>query len=580
MSRFLLGGAVFLTLTSAASAADLGRVYEKSQPAWTWDGLYVGVHTGAMWSNFKAGDPFGRSVYGDNVGVPGYVLGGQIGYNFTVAPSWLAGVEIDGSFVESDGSNTCLQFHADFVGSNCQAKTQTMGTLAGRFGRMIGDNGHTLIYGKSGLAWSHNRVAMFGANNFFGALTQDATNTGYFAWGWTVGTGVEHAITPAWSVKFEYDYLHFGDRNVTTPQSNVIDPVTGDVTDVVARATSNIRQDAHVLKAGLNYKWGSDPRAVWPSVSPTYPVKAAPLKAWPAEPAGWSVEVGARYSFSSGRYQWDNFFVPDIAESRLTYGDMTGHSGEVFGRLDTPANVFIKGFVGAGSITSGNMHDEDWGIHDDPGAPFVGYTNTLSNPVKGPIRYGTADIGFDVLRGPDYKAGVFVGYNYFREELNAYACAQTANLASGICAPAVGPSTLVISQAATWQSLRVGYAGEAMLTDRIKIGADIAYLPYVSFDGRDDHWLRPGTFFLQSSQGGQGVQAELLLSYFVTPNLSVGIGGRYWAIWTDNGRFRCVGCDPADTEVSYNPLKGNTERYGVFVQTSYRFDMAGLAAKP
>jgi outer membrane protease len=488
-------------------------------------------------------------------------------------------VEIDGSFTDSDGSNTCLQFQADFIGSNCQARTHAMGTLSGRFGGMVGDDGRTLIYGKGGLAWSRNRVAMFGANNFFGALPQDATGRSYLAWGWTIGAGLERAITPAWSVKFEYDYLHFGDRDVTTPQSNSIDPVTGSVTDVVARATSNVRQDAHVLKAGLNYKWGGDPRAVWPSLSSVYPVKAAALKAWP-QPTGWSVEVGARYWFSSGRYQWDNFFVPDIAESRLTYGDMTGHSGEAFGRLDTPANIFIKGFVGAGSITGGNMRDEDWGLHDTGDPVFTGYTNTLSDPVKGPIRYGTADIGFDFLRGPDYKAGVFVGYNYFREVLNAYGCAQTANLASGICAPAEAPSTLIISQAATWQSLRIGYAGEAMLTDRIKIGADLAYLPYVSFNGRDDHWLRAGTFFPQFSHGGKGVQAELLLSYFVTPNLSVGIGGRYWAMWTDNGSFYCVGCNPAATEVSYNPFKGNTERYGVFVQTSYRFDMAGLDPKP
>ena len=36
--------------------------------------------------------------------------------------------------------------------------------------------------------------------------------------GWTVGTGVEHAITPAWSVKLEYDYAGFGGEALTTPQ--------------------------------------------------------------------------------------------------------------------------------------------------------------------------------------------------------------------------------------------------------------------------------------------------------------------------------------------------------------------------
>ena len=35
--------------------------------------------------------------------------------------------------------------------------------------------------------------------------------------GWTVGGGVEYALTPAWSLKLEYDYLSFGTSNVANP---------------------------------------------------------------------------------------------------------------------------------------------------------------------------------------------------------------------------------------------------------------------------------------------------------------------------------------------------------------------------
>ena len=31
-----------------------------------------------------------------------------------------------------------------------------------------------------------------------------------FIWGWTVGTGVEYAITGNWSAKIEYNFMDFG----------------------------------------------------------------------------------------------------------------------------------------------------------------------------------------------------------------------------------------------------------------------------------------------------------------------------------------------------------------------------------
>ena len=158
---------------------------------------------------------------------------------------------------------------------------------------------------------------------------------------------------------------------------------------------------------------------------------------------------------SAHNFQWDNFASPDVRISRLTYDKLNAQSGEIFGRVDTPINVFVKGFVGSGSIKSGRMNDEDWGFDKNLAPVFVGYTNTLSDPVKGPISYFTGDLGYDLQRGPGYKAGPFVGYNYFKETASAFNCQQMANAASGICSPAFPLGSLAITETARWQSLRV-----------------------------------------------------------------------------------------------------------------------------
>lgn len=73
---------------------------------------------------------------------------------------------------------------------------------------------------------------------------------------------------------------------------------------------------------------------------------------------------------------------------------------------------------------------------------------------------------------------------------------------TGICAPSFPSTVLTITETATWQSLRVGLSGESVLWNRIKIGGDVAYLPYARFDGLDNHWLRDvPTWFAQWGTG-------------------------------------------------------------------------------
>ena len=44
-----------------------------ASPAWSWTGFYGGVHVGAAAGTANFADPFGSSIFGDNVTTPGFL---------------------------------------------------------------------------------------------------------------------------------------------------------------------------------------------------------------------------------------------------------------------------------------------------------------------------------------------------------------------------------------------------------------------------------------------------------------------------------------------------------------------------
>jgi outer membrane protease len=447
----------------------------------------------------------------------------------------------------------------------------------GRLGLALGPAEHTLVYAKGGFAWQQSDVTATNNNNVTvepGIVSSTrippVTNSASFTQaGWTIGAGVEQSLTPAWSIRFEYDYLNFGHQGSVLIPESVSFPFENNHTFLtVPAATSNVSADVHMFKLGLNYKLGQDPWA--PGWGAAVPVlgKAPPMLFAP----GWEFEGGGRYWYSWGRFQKDLPPGPSndhSLESRLTYDNLTANTGEFFGRIDTPVNVFLQGFVGGGSISGGHLNDEDWVPFPPPAVP-VSYSNTISSNVTGPLFYGTIDLGYDLFRGPDYKVGPFVGYNRYSYTMNAGGCVQIAS-PSNPAAPCVGTgvsgaqptSQILIIEQDTWDSLRVGAAGETMLADRWKLYGDVAYVPYTQFTGTDQHLLR--SLIFDESGHGTGVQAEAFLSYLVTNQISVGIGGRYWALWTTSGT------DVANSVLSPRNDTYRTDRVGATFQASYKF---------
>jgi len=538
-----------------------------------WTGFYVGGHVGAAVDTATIADPFGSSIFGDNVITPGFLAGGQIGYNWQAPNSpWVLGVEADASWLTADGTNTCLAFSGLFVSATCHADPNAVGTLTVRGGYAFGPSDSTLIYAKGGAAWVHDNIDIT-TNN----VQTGVASTSYFNWGWTVGGGVEHALTPAWSVRLEYAYLGFASASVTTP-AGLLRDVPGGPFLITPAGTTNVSQNIQEVKVGLNYKFGVDSWSSWNGAAAVMPyyVKAPPVQAWLP---GWGFEFGSRVWFSSGKFQWNIGAGPagtggnsDI--SRLTYDGLTGYTGEYFQRIDTPWGLFAKGNLGLGVIDGGHQNDEDW-LRGGPAG--IAYSNTVSSTSNGQLGYGTFDLGYDVLRGPGYKVGPFAGYNYFSQRWNTFGCTQIANQFSD-CVPAVPATTQIGTQASTWQSLRVGLNSEVMLVPGLKLTADVAYLPYVSMTGQDNHLGRATTTFFDQQGTGQGVQLEAILSYLVTDNFSVGVGGRYWSMWTTNGTDTCTGCGGVGVVSPSSPAKFNTERYGTFLQADYRF--SGMSEGP
>ncbi len=70
------------------------------------------------------------------------------------------------------------------------------------------------------------------------------------------------------------------------------------------------------------------------------------------------------------------------------------------------------------------------------------------------------------------------------------------------------------------------------------------------------------------SGSAQGVQLETSLTYDFTRTLSLGVGGRYWAMWTDDAASTNI----FGTSCPCQTLPSKAERGGMFVQGSYKFN--------
>jgi hypothetical protein len=289
----------------------------------------------------------------------------------------------------------------------------------------------------------------------------------------------------------------------------------------------------------------------------------------------WEAEIGGRYFWSTGRTRKELFGDPPGSvtqlNSRLTYTGLSMHAGEVFGRVEHATGFFLKGFVGGGGILSGKLQDEDF----PPAEPI--YSSTNSEQRDGRLVYGSIDGGW-AWRVRDHKVGFFVGYFHYFERVNAFGCVQTA-FNPFVCAPPIPSSVLGIREDTNWDALRFGINGEVKFGDGWKFSGEFAWLPYVSLDAKDTHFLRlisagcqfdcfAGPIPERGVEALSSLQVEGILSYTFASGFSVGVGARYWNVHTNPGH---VTVDFPVAIPVQQAMTFKTERYGAFLQGSYKF---------
>ena len=224
-------GAIALT-GSAALAADLPSrapppVYLPPPPIFTWTGFYIGGQVGGAWgtggSSFTAFDPVTDTFVDASFGSgnpSGVIGGGHVGFNYQF-PGWslfsssgiVIGVEgsVDGS---SLSKTTVVALPGVFGASGtltAQSSLDIQGSIRGRLG-IAWDR--VLIYATGGVAFG-------GINTDFELSGVDEAGVPVFAstsrsnsrTGWTVGGGIEYALTNNWSIGAEYRFTDFGSIN-------------------------------------------------------------------------------------------------------------------------------------------------------------------------------------------------------------------------------------------------------------------------------------------------------------------------------------------------------------------------------
>jgi outer membrane immunogenic protein len=279
IDRWLKGVAIVaLTAvgTVAAQAADLPTRKEAPAPVFvpppfTWTGFYVGLNAGAIFTSGSRS----ATIYDPNAAVDGGFLnadfpgglgngqtgflgGGQAGYNWQTG-AFVLGVETDfqGSTVSKSFSSVGAPFAGpgvpvgllgDNLTVNGKASLDWLGTTRGRVGFVVTPDNRLMIYATGGVAYGG------GSSNF---SVFDATTGSYWNGspsssrvGWTVGGGVEYALTNNWTIRGEYLYADLGSSNFTSVGNAAAATFFPGV-----YASGHIDYRASIVRAAVNYKF-------------------------------------------------------------------------------------------------------------------------------------------------------------------------------------------------------------------------------------------------------------------------------------------------------------------------------------
>lgn len=178
----------------AANAADL-PAYEPAPavvapvPSFSWSGPYVGAQVGHGWTRAS------------NMNQNGWMLGAYAGYNYQFDNSpVVVGIETDFNWADQDGRKGQR-------GGTTRTKSDWNGATRARIGYAAD---RVLVYGAAGLAYADRELKRSPGGK------DEKTATG-----WTVGGGVDVALTDNVVARGEYRYTDYGKDRFSLPNSSL-----------------------------------------------------------------------------------------------------------------------------------------------------------------------------------------------------------------------------------------------------------------------------------------------------------------------------------------------------------------------
>jgi outer membrane immunogenic protein len=252
----LLAAVLLVLSAGVALAADYPRKPRKKPPPYVpppayvppplpapydWTGFYFGGNVGGGWANAKsdfsaAGSPVFASANNSLTGILG---GAQVGYNWQSGPT-VFGWESDFQFSGVKGQLDAPACPAAVCGVPLSAsysqKMPWFGTVRGRVGYA---SDMWLMYATGGYAYARlESEATASAGGATATVSRKETRSG-----WTVGGGIEVALSRQWTAKVEYLYIDLGTRQGSWALTGLPD------------LNDSVRVYENLVRAGLNYRF-------------------------------------------------------------------------------------------------------------------------------------------------------------------------------------------------------------------------------------------------------------------------------------------------------------------------------------
>jgi outer membrane immunogenic protein len=244
--KIMLSSVAAIALPAGAFAADMPMKAYAPAPApvvYNWTGFYIGGVIGAGRTKWGRDGFYDTNPVSDSFTDSAVSAGGTVGYNWQVSPTWLVGIEGDGSWLGTQHHLTCAAGPDVVDGSSCYDSSSLgdlhsnwYATLRGRLGFLA--DPRLLLYVTGGVAFGDTSYSV---NDFSGggqgSLSQTHT-------GWTAGAGVEYMIAQNWTVKGEYLHIDLGSKTYVIPGTNQPDFL------------ASIKPQYDLVRLGVNYKFG------------------------------------------------------------------------------------------------------------------------------------------------------------------------------------------------------------------------------------------------------------------------------------------------------------------------------------